>query len=248
MFGKRISDQIKKQAVKEYPNECVGIAVKSEKGYKYIKLENLAADKINDFAISPEVLIDYDVRAIVHSHCDVNEPEPSGKDIQSQIDCGIPFGIVAVRSDKSVSDVMYFPADNIDLIGRDFRNGPSGTDNKGDCYAIIKDFYKQEMNKDIPDFPRYNDWWKNGENLYLDGFSRAGFKDISEQIKSGKEILKGDVGLMAINSSVPNHAVVMLDNQLMLHHLANRLSRTEPIGRWSKYISYWLRYDGGESQ
>ena len=104
------------------------------------------------------------------------------------------------------------------------------------------------MNIDIPDFPRYNDWWKNGENLYLDGFSRAGFKDISEQIKSGKEILKGDVGLMAINSSVPNHAVVMLDNQLMLHHLANRLSRTEPIGRWSKYISYWLRYDGGESQ
>lgn len=243
MFTKRIEDQIKKHALKDYPNECCGLIVKTDKGYKYVKCENIAEDTVNNFAIKPDRLLEYDVKCIVHSHCDVEEPEPSGNDIQSQIDCNILFGIVAVRPNKTTSEILYFPVEGIDLIGRDFRNGPSGSDHKGDCYAIIKDFYKQELNTELPEFPRYNEWWKNGENLYLDGFSKAGFKDISEQIKSGKEILKGDVGLMSINSSVPNHAVVMKDNQLMIHHLANRLSRAEPIGRWSKYISYWLRRD-----
>ena len=27
------------------------------------------------------------------------------------------------------------------LIGREFRHGASGSDDKGDCYALIKDWY-----------------------------------------------------------------------------------------------------------
>ena len=251
MFGKRISNQIKKHAVTEYPNECVGIIVKTEKGNKYIPQINVAEDPLNDFALKGEVLLENDVIAIIHSHCNVNYPEPSNLDIQSQIDCDVTFGIVAVRPDKSTSEVMYFGKDvpDVELVGREFRNGPSGTDNKGDCYAIIKDYYKQKLGINLPEFPRYNDSWKvEGENLYLDGFTKAGFEDISEQIKSGEKILNGDVGLMSINSTVPNHAVVMINNNVMLHHLANRLSRKEPLGRWSKYISHWLRYKRGEAE
>lgn len=245
MFTKKISEQIKKQAIKEYPNECCGVIVKEEKGYKYLKCVNLAADKVNDFAIDPSVLVTHDVKAIIHSHCNVEYPEPSNLDIRSQIDCDVIFGIIAVRPNKSVSEIMYFGKGipDVDLVGREFRNGPSGTDNKGDCYAIVVDYYRQKLGIQLKEFPRYNDWWKNGENLYLDGFKEAGFVEITEQIKSGENLLNGDVGLMAINSDVPNHAVVMMNNNVMIHHLANRLSRKEPLGRWSKFISHWLRYN-----
>lgn len=245
MFSKKISEQIKKQAIKEYPNECCGIIVKDEKGYKYIKCANLAVDKVNDFAIDPDVLLTYDVKAVIHSHCDENYPEPSGNDIQSQKDCDIIFGIIAVRTNKTTSEIMYFGdgIPDIELEGREFRNGPSGTDNKGDCYALLKDYYKQKLGIKLPEFKRYNEWWKKGDNLYLDGFKDAGFIDVTKEIKSGGEIKEGDVGLLAINSPVPNHCIVMISNKLMIHHLANRLSRKEPLGRWVKFVSNWLRYN-----
>ena len=77
MFNKRIEDQIKKHALKLYPNECCGLVVKTEKGYKYVKCENIAEDKANNFAIKPELLLEYDVKCIIHSHPDENEPEPN---------------------------------------------------------------------------------------------------------------------------------------------------------------------------
>jgi hypothetical protein len=31
---------------------------------------------------------------------------------------------------------------------------------------------------------------------------------------------------------------------VVLHHLAERLSRREPWPRWRHYITHWLRHDG----
>ena len=49
----------------------------------------------------------------------------------------------------------------------------------------------------------------------------------------------------------PYHAAVLLDGGYMLHHPASlrpydtlRLSYREPLERWKRHVTYWLRYEG----
>ena len=47
----------------------------------------------------------------------------------------------------------------------------------------------------------------------------------------------------------PYHAAVLLDSGYMLHHPASlrptlRLSYREPLERWKRHVTYWLRYEG----
>ena len=255
-----LREEIILYCISKYPEEATGIItyVKRNKKYKFIPVDNMSDDKENHFKIDPDILLKHkNIQAIIHSHPDADN-EPSYNDIQSQIDTQLIFGIISIKKQsdgtiKNDGDIYYWgdtthnpniieTIPNMPLEGRLFRNGPSGTDGKGDCYAIVKDWYKQHKNIILPEYARGSEWWKEGQNLYMDGFKSAGFIDVTDEVKSSNIPQVGDIGLMSINSPVPNHAIIYIDNNLMLHHLANRLSRTEPIGRWSKFITVWLRY------
>ena len=88
------------------------------------------------------------------------------------------------------------------------------------CYSLIKDWYKQILNIDIPDFERDDNWWNTGQNLYIDNFEKAGFVD-TDKLEYGVVIF------MKIRSSVPNHAAIYIGEDLIIHHLAGRLSCRE---------------------
>ena len=54
-----------------------------------------------------------------------------------------------------------------------------------------------------------------------------------------------------MRSKVPNHAAVLLDDGWMLHHPASmrpydvmRVSYREPLARWKRHITQWVRYEG----
>ena len=125
-------------------------------------------------------------------------------------------------------------------MGRGFRHGVT------DCYSLIRDYYRLERDVVLPEFPRDWEWWCNEQDLYRDGFGKAGFERLVDV-----DLRPGDVFLAQIRSGVPNHGGVYLGDGLALHHLAarlpvdaTRLSRREPIDRWMKFISHWLRYTG----
>jgi len=90
----------------------------------------------------------------------------------------------------------------------------------------------------LPSFPSFDEWWKRGENLYLDNFASVGFVAID-----AADIEAGDCFLMQVASSVPNHAAVYLDDGLILHHLQGRLSSRDVYGGyWQKITTHTLRY------
>jgi cell wall-associated NlpC family hydrolase len=119
------------------------------------------------------------------------------------------------------------------LVGRQWSHGVL------DCYAIIRDWYKLERNIELLDFERRDEWWKIGENLYLDNFEKAGFRKTTLD-----KLQKGDVILMTINSPVPNHGAVYLGDNMILHHVHGRLSTRDIFGGyWLKNAMVYLTYE-----
>jgi len=222
-FSKKIIEEIKAIAIREYPNEaCIFIA-----NGDIVQVKNIAANPAEDFAVD---WLPFDnLQAFVHSHPN-GKPEPTKQDMISQLKTKVPWGVLATDG-ESATDINWWGKDIKPFIGREFIHGVS------DCYTLIKDYYELELDIDIPEFPRDWEWWKNGEDLYIEGFEKAGFIRISE-----KEARVHDVFLASIKSDTPNHGGVYLKNGLVLHHVQNRLSRKEPATRWKKYTTHWLRH------
>ena len=138
-----------------------------------------------------------------------------------------------------VSEPFYW-GDDIPIPpfeGRQFRHGPSGSDNRGDCYALIRDWYQVNLNIKLPPGYRDDQCWSQGKDLYRDNFKMAGFYQVELD-----DIRIGDVVLAHVMSGTTNHGGIYIGNSLVLHHLSRRLSRTEPILRWQHLITMVLRH------
>ena len=72
------------------------------------------------------------------------------------------------------------------------------------------------------------DWWRHGQNLYLDNFAKAGFVQV-------QDLKKNDVILIQVASDVVNHAAVYLGENIIFHHVYGRLSCRAPYG------GFWLK-------
>ncbi|CTQ45775.1 NlpC/P60 family protein [Roseibium aggregatum] len=229
MFSSKAIAEAKDHARKTFPEEMVGYI----SGDKFVPLTNVADDPVEDFEVSPvEWFKASDVaEVLIHSHTNGND-FPSRIDMESQIEMGIPWGIIVTNGTEARDP--FFWGDTLPregLIGRVFRHGVT------DCYSLIRDYFRSEKDVVIPDFPRSHKWWDNGENMYLEGFEKAGFVEIRED-----EVQPGDCFLMKVGTQVPSHAGVYLGNNTILHHLPARLSRSEPFGGWLKLVSHWVRY------
>ena len=176
--------------------------------------------------------------ALVHSH--PNGPlAPSAHDIAQQMVMDVPWGIVVCTKEHCMppffwGDMLPRPP----LLGRMFRFGPSGTDNKGDCAALIRDWYLLERGILLGDYPRENG---KAETLYHDNLVDSGFERVV-----GVPRDPGDVFLATIGKTdVPNHAGVYVGNQEVMHHTLNRYSRVEPLVQMERpFITDWMRYVG----
>lgn len=232
-----IVQSIKAHAIACYPQEMCGAITT----HGWEPLQNRHADPLHHFdcAVDAAGLQQAGVLlAIVHSHPDGPEA-PSGDDVAGQLSMDLPWGIVL--TDGHAAADPYFWGDSIEpppLEGRPFRHGPSGTDGKGDCGALLRDWYRLERGVHIPDFARHDNWWAvPGQDLYEQHFAAAGFKPITPD-----EVQPGDVILMQIRSEVANHGGIYLGGGLVLHHLCDRLSRVDNMLPWLKLVRRVLRH------
>ncbi|RID38067.1 peptidoglycan endopeptidase, partial [Escherichia coli] len=83
---------------------------------------------------------------------------------------------------------------------------------------------------EMPDFHRGDDWWRHGQNLYLDNMEATGFYRVALT-----EAQPGDVLLCCFGSSVPNHAAIYCGDGELLHHIPEQLSKRE------RYTDKWQR-------
>lgn len=224
-------DAIKNHAAEAMPREACGLVVVRKGKERYVPCRNLAvgADHFHlhheDYAAAEEA---GDVLMIVHSHPNAS-PRPSQADLVACESSGLPWVIIAWPTGELCE---FQPSGyKAPLVGRVFSHGVL------DCYSIIRDYYREELAIDIPDFERPDRWWHGDLDLYRDNFRLAGF-EIVEDLKIH------DVILMQLASPKTNHGAVYLGDDVILHHPMNRLSGREGYGGfWKKITTCIVRHE-----
>lgn len=203
-------------------NECCGFVIDNK---IYMPCTNISPTPTETFEISPDDWIQAEtigeITAIVHSH-------PNGLPILSEADqiyqqqTGVDWWIVC---DNQIHKFRFIQP----LLGREFEHG------KTDCLSIVRDAYML-AGIDLPDYERADDWWHNGQNLYLDLLPKNGFERVDAE-----DIQEGDIILVCLGSETPNHAAIYVGNQYILHHCPDRLSKRDLYGGfWRNYThSIW---------
>lgn len=176
------------------------------------------------------------VVAVFHSHPDAS-CHPSEADRVACEASGLPFYILGLPDGVwgSCEPCGYV----LPYEGRAFVHGVI------DCYSIIRDWYQRERGIELPDFARRHDWWVKDaegrcEDLYEQNFRAAGFEPID-----ARQARTGDVILMQVAATVPNHGAVLVDaaRNHILHHVHGRLSEVTVYGGyWRAATRRFLRH------
>jgi proteasome lid subunit RPN8/RPN11 len=237
MFDSAILEAIRADAVARYPQESCGFVLD---GVGYVPLPNVAAEPEMDFDMGlagAEQIAAGGVLAVVHSHTN-GRMHPSATDVAAQWAGGIIWGVV-VTDGEGASDPFFWgdgiPA--VPLIGRPFRWGPTGTDGRGDCFALVRDYYRTERGLLLPEMPRDSDWQRDSPSLYDAGWRELGFTAIGAD-----DLQPGDAILFSVrHRGLPNHAGIWVGDGTLLHHQENRLSCREYLGDWRRNAFVHLR-------
>lgn len=104
----KILEQIKIHCHKYSDQEACGIIYKSENELHFLECDNLSDNRKYHFIIDPMILIDYDVKYIVHSHIN-SSAKPSECDVNNANELCIPFLIYSLCYDN------FYLYDNISV-------------------------------------------------------------------------------------------------------------------------------------
>lgn len=225
MFSEQVELEAKQHAESEYPKESCGIVMNN----KYRPKKNIYHDPENGFEIEK---FSKNLKGIFHSH-PLGLDYPSATDMRSQMSTQVPWGIIPCKNGNA-QKIQYFgdQCSIPDLIGREFKPGIF------DCYSMVRHYYKLKLGINVKDFPREYESWE--DDLNTENFKKANFTQISNSIY---DLQVHDGILMAVGSNLVNHCAVYIGNDLIIHHLYNRLSRREPIAPWQKKVRAIMRYN-----
>ena len=231
-------DEIVKQVIAHsrdaHPSECCGLVVKMGETLEYVRCPNVADDPSSRFVISPENYAEVEdsgeILMIAHSH-NYLPPHPSEADKVGIEQSGLPWLIVNYPiGTHTITHPSGFKAP---LLGRKFCKGSV------DCYALVRDYYDQELGIDLPNYERPEVWHEVGRSILIENFSEFGFSQIDPN-----DMRPNDCLLMQVGSSVPNHCAVYLGDNKIFHHVKDRLSSRDVYGSfWRRATTHVLRYD-----
>lgn len=199
-----------------YPSECCGVIAQRSRVERYFPCRNITPEPAEQFELAPEDYANAEdwgvITAIVHSHPNANTL-PSELD---QLQCdehGIPWVIVS-WPEGDVRTVE--PRGERPLEGRPFVLGYA------DCWSLIREWHKRQ-GIELRNYSVDRHWWEQGENLYADNWYAEGFREV-------REPRPGDMVMMQVQSDVINHAGILLEGNMLLHHLYGQLSCAIPYG------------------
>jgi hypothetical protein len=91
-----------------------------------------------------------------------------------------------------------------------------------DCFTLLKDYFSGEFGVSMPPVSYYDEWWKKGDDFYMELSGVAGFYPVTK-------LEKYDVIAMRLNSYVFNHSAIYLGDNKILHHVGGKFSCIETL-------------------
>tara|TARA_B100000287_G_C20632714_1_gene780472 strand:- start:858 stop:1571 length:714 start_codon:yes stop_codon:yes gene_type:complete len=219
-LSESIQEKALAHAKEDFPRESVGLVHIIKGREYYYPCKNIAPEGEDHFVLDPE---DYsaaedkgEITAIIHSH-PVTNHAPSPADLVACEKSGLPWHVINPQTELW----GYCEPSGYELpyVGRPFFYGVI------DCYSLIRDFYEREFNIALTDYDRKDRWWERGESMYLDHFKDEGFNEIPIE-----DIEYGCVILMHLEANVPNHGGIYINDNMVLHHVQDRLSSRDLYG------------------
>jgi len=205
------------------PKEAVGLLLNIRGKHRYYPCQNLAITNHQEFILNPEDYVKADslgeITAVVHSH-PTTPPIPSQADRISCEHSKLPWHIVNPKTGEwaECKPEGYVP----DLLGRPWVWGVT------DCWSLVVDWYAQEKSIKLKDYARTMTPQEFLEDPLFENYAwRTGFREL----RNDEKLEAGDVLLMSIMHPTLNHVAIFLGD-MILHHLADRLSCREPYSEW----------------
>jgi proteasome lid subunit RPN8/RPN11 len=248
VFDPSVMAAIRRDAVARFPEESCGLVIE---GRGYVPFANVAPEPELDFEMplaAAEAIAAGGagaasrVLAVVHSHTNGRD-HPSSEDIVQQIAQGIPYGLTVTDGGDATEPLFWGDslALEVPYLERIFRWGPTGTDGKGDCWALARDWYRRERGILFPDFPRDGDWQDDRPDQYDESWAPLGFRRVLQD-----DAQPGDLVLFSIrHRGRANHAGILLEGGQLLHHQHRRRSCSVYLGDWQRDAVAWLRPPAG---
>lgn len=110
-----------------------------------------------------------------------------------------------------------------------------------DCFTLTRDFFRDNFGIEMPDISRPHDWDADKDNLIDKWYHLTGFKKLD--VEENWPPRPADVLVCTVGGSVPNHLVVFLGGNEIIHHKMGMMSSRETMRpAWKRYTSYILRH------
>lgn len=215
-------------AERAYPRETCGFILIDG---TVVECQN-TSDEPDTFVMSVQDTADYidDAKACWHSHANYSGFSPA--DIKACKALNMPYAVWNCGGSEAF---WLDPSQNAGLIGRSWNYGVY------DCYSAVRDWYKQQMDVEMGDYPRRyeGEWSARGFTHFEDNFAAEGFA----KLPAGVDLIRGDVILFRIrNQAACNHVAVVEDpaaNQLY-QHLVGRLAGITAYSGYFRENSYMV--------
>ena len=207
----------------EDPKESVGLLLNVKGKERYYPCNNLSMSSYQCFVLDPEDYVRADntgeITAIIHSH-PATPPTPSQADLVGCENSNLPWHIVNPKTEQwGYCEPNGYKAP---LLGREWVWGVT------DCWSLVRDWYREEKQIELKDYQRSmtpEEFLKNP--LFEEYATQTGFREL----EPNEALQEGDVLLMSILHPTLNHVAIFLGD-MVLHHLADRLSCREPYSPW----------------
>lgn len=231
---------MQKHGAEQYPNEACGLVVKVGKKSVAVFCNNRADDPRRNFLMD---IHDYakasdmgEVIGVWHTHIEGSN-NPSQADLVGCENSQVPWYILTVHKSED---------------GFEF-DGPSVTNPSGfelpylerpyvfgvlDCWSLVRDYYRREFGIVLGDYPRIEQFWAKGHNLFGDNWQNEGMVRLIDQ-----DPQHGDLFILQTGHDNPNHIAIYIGDDTILHHCHGRLSRRDIYaGYWNKHTLLHLRH------